>query len=132
MFPHEQFNSPFRSRPRSRQRWLSSVSLDLMRLAIVFLLAALFPSCAAPTSTLERDRYVVTYYDRNHDGIVDFELHRLPGTADSTWALSDTKFRGRYDVRLKFGYAFERESVSLPVPKHVKIASGKPPVFATR
>ena len=103
-----------------------------MRLAIVVLLAALLPSCAAPRSTLERDRYVVTYYDRNHDGIVDFELHCLPGTADSTWALSDTKFRGRYDVRLKFGYTFERESVSLPVPKHVKITSGKPPVFATR
>ena len=103
-----------------------------MRIAIVSLLAALLTSCAAPMSALERDRYVVTYYDRNHDGIVDFELHRLPGTADSTWALSDTKFRGLYDVRLKFGYAFERESVSIPVPKNVKLAPGKPPVFATQ
>jgi hypothetical protein len=65
-----------------------------MRLAIVALMAALLMGCATTTSALEKDRYVVTYYDRNHDGIVDFELHRLPGTADSTWALSDTKFRG--------------------------------------
>ncbi|MEY2579553.1 MAG: hypothetical protein QOI49_2377 [Verrucomicrobiota bacterium] len=103
-----------------------------MRLAIVASLVALLTSCVGPTSPLERDHYVITYYDRNHDGIVDFELHRLPGTADSTWALSDTKFKGRYDVRLKFGYAFERESVRLPVPKHVKITPGKPPVFATQ
>jgi hypothetical protein len=103
-----------------------------MRLAIVALLAALLTSCVAPTSALESDRYVVTYYDLNHDSIVDFEVHRLPGTADSTWALSDTKFRGRYNVRLKFGYTFERESVSISVPKHVKITPGKPPVFATQ
>jgi hypothetical protein len=103
-----------------------------MRLAIVALLAAVLTSCVAPRSALGEDRYVVTYYDRNHDGIVDFELHHLPGTADSAWALSDTKFRGRYDVRLKFGYAFQRESVSIPVPKHVKITPRKPPVFATQ
>jgi hypothetical protein len=103
-----------------------------MRLAIVALLPALLTSCLAPRSELEENRYVVTYYDRNHDGIVDFELHRLPATADSTWALSDTKFKRRYDVRLKFGYAFERESVSIAVPKHVKITPGKPPVFTTR
>jgi TonB family protein len=74
----------------------------------------------------------VTYYDRNHDGIVDFELHDLPGAADTAWALSDTKFRGRYDVRLKFGYALKRERVNLPVPKNVKITKGKPPVSATQ
>ncbi|HZE56595.1 MAG TPA: hypothetical protein VE031_01960 [Chthoniobacterales bacterium] len=103
-----------------------------MRLAIIALLASVLMSCAGPTSALERERYVVTYYDRNHDGIVDFELHDIPGAADAAWALSDTKFRGCYEVRLKFGYAFERESVSIPVPKHVKITPGKPPVFATR
>ena len=37
----------------------------------------------------------------------------FPGAADAAWALSDTNFTGRYDVRLKFGYAFERESVSI-------------------
>ncbi|HEX4697274.1 MAG TPA: hypothetical protein VH254_06340 [Candidatus Udaeobacter sp.] len=70
--------------------------------------------CAAADQTTLREiewRYVVRYYDRNHDGKVDFELHDIPGAADATWALSDTKFRGRYDVHLKFGYAFERQRV---------------------
>jgi hypothetical protein len=99
---------------------------------MIGLLAALVASCAAPKSAVEQERYVVTYYDSNHDGVVDFELHDIPGAADAAWALSDTKFAGRYDVRLKFGYAFERESVSIPIPKHAKITPGKPPVFTTR
>jgi hypothetical protein len=103
-----------------------------MRFAMIGLLAAFAVSCAAPESAVQRDRHVVTYYDRNHDGVVDFELHDIPGAADAAWALSDTKFAGRYDVRLKFGYAFERESVSIAVPKAAKITPGKPPVFATR
>ena len=103
-----------------------------MRFAMIGLLAALVASCAAPESTVEQERYVVTYYDRNRDGVVDFELHDIPGAADAAWALSDTKFAGRYNVRLKFGYAFERASVSISVPKHVKITPGKPPVFTTR
>jgi hypothetical protein len=103
-----------------------------MRFAVIGLLAALVVSCVAPESAVQRDRYVVTYYDRNHDGVVDFELHDIPGAADAAWAFSDTRFVGRYDVRLKFGYAFERESVSIPVPKRAKITPRKPPVFATR
>jgi hypothetical protein len=97
-----------------------------------FVALALLISGCVSHDTLPPEHWVVTYYDRNHDGIVDFELHRLPGTADSAWALRDTKFSGRYDVRLKFGYAFEREPVSIAVPKHVKITPGKPPVLATR
>ena len=106
-----------------------------MRWLCIALLAATLAGCAssdtADTAALEK-RYVVTYYDRNRDGIVDFELHDIPGAADAAWALSDTKFRGHYDVRLKFGYAFERERVNLPLPEHVKITSGKPPVFTTQ
>jgi hypothetical protein len=102
--------------------------MRIVSLAFITLLIG----CAAPHSPIEQDRYVTTYYDRNHDGVVDFELHDIPGAADAAWALTDTKFRGRYDVRLKFGYAFEREHVNLPVPEHVKITSGKPPVFTTQ
>jgi hypothetical protein len=104
---------------------------------VLVLLAGLILSACASSNTAQeiaalQARYVVTYYDRNHDGVVDFELHDIPGTADAAWALSDTKFRGRYDVRLKFGYAFERERVDIPVPKHVKLTKGKPPVFTTQ
>jgi hypothetical protein len=99
------------------------------------LLGLLLASCASSDQSTSRDiekRYVTTYYDRNHDGRVDFELHDIPGAADAAWALSDTKFRGRYDLRLKFGYVFERERVDLPVPKNVQITPGQPPVFATQ
>jgi hypothetical protein len=105
-----------------------------MRLSLL-LVIALISSCASPdhstASDIER-RYVTTYYDRNDDGVVDFEFHDIPGAADAAWALSDTKFKGRYNVRLKFGYAFERERVNIPVAKHVKITHGKPPVFTTQ
>jgi hypothetical protein len=105
-----------------------------MRCAVL-LLAVLLASCASSDQSTSREvekRYVTTYYDRNRDGRVDLELHDIPGAADAAWALSDTKFRGRYDVRLKFGYAFERERVDLPVPKNVKITPGQPPVFTTQ
>src|SRR6266404_7351642 len=88
--------------------------------------------CAAPLSLPRQDREVTTYYDRNHDGVVDFELHETPGVADAGWALSDTKFVGRYDVRLKFGYVFSRERIDKIVPKNVSITKGKPPVFTAQ
>jgi hypothetical protein len=73
-------------------------------------------------------RYVTTYYDRNHDGIVDFELHRLPGGADTDWALSDTHFSGHYNLRIRWGYVLEKTKVNVPIPKNVPITSGEPPV----
>ena len=86
----------------------------------------------APKIPVPQERYVITYYDRNHDGVVDFELRDIPGASDAAWALSDTTFGGRYTVRLKFGFVFERERVDIPVPKQVKITKGKPPVFTTQ
>src|SRR3954467_6847941 len=102
---------------------------------VLLSLFVLLTACASSDQSAIREiekQYVTTYYDRNHDGIVDFELHDIPGAADAALGLTDTKFRGRYDVRLKFGYAFQREKVDLPVPKNVKIISDKPPVFTTR
>jgi hypothetical protein len=107
----------------------------MQRLSIVLFVATL-TACAGSNTAQQiaelQKREVVTYYDRNHDGVVDFELHDFPGMADAAWALSDTKFRGSYGVRLKFGYAFERERVDIPVPKNVKITQGKPKVFTTQ
>ena len=67
-----------------------------MRCAVL-LLAVLLASCTSSDQSTPRDvekRYVTTYYDRNRDGRVDFELHDIPSAADAAWALSDTKFRG--------------------------------------
>jgi hypothetical protein len=107
-----------------------------MRCLSVLVSAATLAACASSDTAEQlaalQKREVVTYYDRNHDGVVDFELHDFPGMADAAWALSDTKFRGRYDVRLKFGYALQRERVDIAVPKNVKITPGKPKVFTTQ
>ena len=99
------------------------------------LLVLLFAGCASqPDEARElaehEKRAVVTYYDRNHDDRVDFELHRFPGMADADWAYCDTKFRGHYDLKIKWRYAIVTERVDVPVPSHVMITPGKPPVYA--
>jgi hypothetical protein len=94
---------------------------------------ALLASCAPSSNVLPQEHWVTTYYDRNHDGIVDFELHTLGrGRADADWALSDTKFRGRYDVRIHWGYVLEKKRVDLPAPKNVSINPGQPDVSTTK
>lgn len=102
-----------------------------MRLAFFLLLVVLLASCAATPSTTE-NLSVTTYYDRNEDGVVDYELHRIPGMTSWTWALIDTKFKGRYDVRMKLAYPFDREGADLPVPRNVKITPGLPPMQYSR
>ena len=63
-------------------------------------LAAFLVSCAS-NDVLPPEHWIVTYYSRNHDGTVDYELHTLGrGMADGDWALIDTQFSGRYDLRI--------------------------------
>ena len=89
---------------------------------------AALAACTAPTNPPPKAQWATTYYDRNHDGVVDFELHILGrGGADADWALCDSKFRGRYDLRIHWGVVFEKRPMSLPVPKNVPITAGKPP-----
>lgn len=102
-----------------------------MRLTALALLVALLAGCVFSRRGREGDRYATTYYDRNSDGIVDFELHVLPGAADVGWALSDTNFSGKYDIRIRFGTAVTREPIYKSVPKKVPITAGRPPVFTT-
>jgi len=97
-----------------------------MRFTILVSLAALLASSAVAISKPE-DHSVITYYDRNNDGVVDYELHQVPGTTYWTWALIDSKCTGRYNVRMKLASPFNTEHVNLPVPRHVKITPGMPP-----
>jgi hypothetical protein len=100
-----------------RVAWLSVVSLLL--------------SCASH-DVLPPEHWIVTYYDRNHDGIVDYELHTLGrGMADADWALIDTNFTGHYDLRIHWGYVLEKTKVDIPVPKKVQITPAKPPKYHT-
>ena len=68
----------------------------------------------------------ITYYDRNHDGRVDYEYHDF-GCCDRNWALVDTDFNGRYDLELKWGYGFQRKQADFPVATGVSISPEDPP-----
>ena len=73
--------------------------------------------------------FVTTFYDRNRDGVVDFELHDQPQMADDAWALCDLDFDALYDVKIRYSASVLRERTSSPVPRTVRITPGKPPVF---
>ena len=100
-----------------------------MRRLALLAVAALLVGCVTRGWTpIASPDWHVTYYDRNHDGIVDYELHVFGrGHADRDWALVDTKFRGHYDLRVHWGFVLEKQPVDMPVPKGVQITPGKPP-----
>jgi hypothetical protein len=97
-----------------------------MRPPIISLCILLLVSCTVARSSPE-DHSVITYYDRNKDGVVDYELHQVPGTMHWPWALIDSRFTGRYDRKIKLAYPFDSDSVDLPVPRKVKFTRGMPP-----
>jgi len=93
------------------------------RSAITCLFAAAF-LVACESSRLEalpKIEYVVTYYDRNHDGQVDFEWHHAINASDSDWALIDTNSDGFYDARLEYGYGFDHKRIHKAVPQYVHL-----------
>src|SRR5256885_8619944 len=103
----------------------------MVRVVGLLCVPAVLIACATH-DTSPPEHWTVRYYDRNHDGIVDYELHTLgSGMAHADWALIDTQFRGRYDLRVHWGYVFEKRRVDIPVPKNVKITPGKPPKYHT-
>jgi hypothetical protein len=120
--------SPF---PKKLPNNSAHFSLDRMRLAALSFVALFVAACASDDEATRHEiekRYVVKYYDRNHDGVVDLELHDIPGAADAAWVLVDTKFTGRYDLRVQWSVAVTQERVDIPVPRNVHITPGQPPV----
>ncbi len=77
-----------------------------------------------------RDPGVTTYYDRNHDGRVDFEFHDLGG-GDMDWALADRDYDGFYDIRLRYGIVLGIDRIRISVPQRVTITKGRLPVLIT-
>jgi hypothetical protein len=93
-----------------------------MRFAALSLVVIVAAGCASQDEVQEREmkkQYVVKYYDRNGDGVVDLEFHDIPGSMDAAWAFVDTKFRGRYDLKIQW---------SVGVTRDVVITPGQPPV----
>jgi hypothetical protein len=105
-----------------------------MVIALLFLLPCFrhYRAMAAVTFGLPLIHYEVTYYDRNGDGIVDFEFHHATNAYDADWGLSDSEFRGRYDLKRGYSPFGKEERVDLPVPKHVKITPGEPQLWRVR
>jgi hypothetical protein len=87
--------------------------------------------CLFLSSACERDRrshcprYEVTYYDRNHDGIVDLEWHRAPGWADADWGFVDSDYNAEYDILFGPGF-FPATKVHVPVACDVRITKELP------
>jgi hypothetical protein len=72
----------------------------------------------------------VTYYDRNHDGRVDFEFHAVG--FDTDWALADRDYDGYYDIYLSYGIAGSAiYKIHRPVAAGVKITKRRIPVLIT-
>ena len=92
-------------------------------------LAVFLASCTIALGSPEKQT-VVTYYDRDRDGIADYELHHVRKTTYLSFVLIDSKYSGRYDVRMSLAYPYNSERVNLPVPRHVKVIPGMPPVDA--
>jgi hypothetical protein len=93
-----------------------------MRPVVLTLVLGVLASCDLPPPP------VITYYDRNGDGVVDFELHHHPKSYDTDYAFCDTQFRGRYDLRINYNPFKPREQIDRPIPTGVKITTGQPPV----
>ncbi len=97
-----------------------------MRLSIFTAAALVFAICSIAHGSAE-DRDVVTYYDRDGDGVVDYELHRVRNTVYLSYALIDSKYKGRYDQKMSLAYPYNTDRVDIPVPRHVKFIRGLPP-----
>ena len=98
---------------------------------VISLCTAVALFACATDSPPQLDQGKVTYYDRNHDGRVDFEFHDTGG-GDTDLAVADRDYDGYYDILLWHGivgaaiYKHHR-----PVPTGVKITKGPVPVLIT-
>jgi hypothetical protein len=109
--------------------------MQCARLAFAFACNVILAGCASLAGDdlyfMSDSRYTVRYYDRNHDGTVDFAYYEIPGADDMEWALVDTGFSGRFDLKIHYGIAVGKYQLShpIPVPTHVRIQRGHLPVY---
>jgi hypothetical protein len=101
-----------------------------MRTFVASLLCLLGTSCAglAPATAspaVGPDRAEITYFDRNADLRVDYEVHDF-GCCDGNWALVDSDFDGRYDTKLRWSFSFMQQPVDQPVAAGVRVSPGMP------
>ena len=90
-----------------------------MRSALLASVITVLGGCDLPPPPL------ITFYDRNGDGVVDFELHHHLRSDDTDYAFCDTQFRGRYDLKINYNPFNSPEPIDRPVPTGVKITAGQ-------
>ena len=103
----------------------SIIAIALITAAIVG--CASHPERASPVTAQTTDASIVTYYDRNNDGVADLEFHDS-GCCDRDWALVDADFNGRYEKRVQWSYALVTTAVDIPVSRNVVLTPGQPPL----
>ena len=97
-------------------------------------IAALIPvACTthapkSPQDHAANDQGVVTYRDRNRDGLVDYEMHDF-GCCDRNRALVDSDFDGRYDLERRWGESYAERPVDPPVATGVAVSTADPPAL---
>jgi hypothetical protein len=102
-----------------------------MRILSILVVTIALVGCATQakldqqTSATVSDPAKISYYDRNHDGRVDYEFHDY-GCCDRNWALVDTDFNGRYDLEVLWGDSYQKKPTDLPVAVDVTITPGQP------
>jgi hypothetical protein len=103
---------------------------NIAALAVFFLLGACTSEQGSPAAgdPASGEFVGVAYYDRNNDGLADFELHR-PGCDDCDWALIDDDFNGRYETHVLRGYSTVKTLVDASVPRNVPLRVGQSPPF---
>lgn len=84
--------------------------------------AMLVVGCATSDPRETGITYQVYYYDRNGDGVVDFERHKAVGVADADWTLKDIDFDGRFDEKTLIGYAITTRKIDQAVPRNVRLS----------
>lgn len=98
-------------------------------LRVIFVASLLLAGCAVSQTRSADANYVTSYYDRNHDGIVDVEYHHHRYATDSDWALIDTHFLGHFDTKaLLLVYRRDMAVLPIPLPQNVSITTGQPPL----
>lgn len=75
--------------------------------------------CAAGCEPKPHER--VSYYDRNGDGKVDLEIHKVADAKEKDWALSDNDYDGRYELETHLGVVIKKVMIDRPVPTGVRV-----------
>jgi hypothetical protein len=102
-----------------------------MRMIVASSICVIAAGCATSDSQATRsppippDQAEITYFDRDGDSRVDYEVHDF-GCCDRNWALVDTDFDGRYDMKVTWGFAVTKQSIDQPVPSEARISPGNP------